>query len=64
MAVMVSQNIFECLANMLQNSKYVGLLVKDIDKFPPPPLRHTLLDTAYKLSLPMSTASSFLTRRR
>ena len=50
MAVMASHSIFEYLANVLQNSKYFGLLVKGIDKILPPPTRHTLLDTAYKLS--------------
>jgi len=49
MAAMASHNIFEYLANMLQNSKYFGLLLKAIDKILPH-LRHTLLDTAYKLS--------------
>ena len=40
MAVMASHNISEYLANMLQNSKYFGLLVKGIDKILPHP-RHS-----------------------
>jgi hypothetical protein len=37
MEVMVSQAVFEYLANVLQNYKYFGLFVKHIDTIAPPP---------------------------